>query len=371
MPMTGSGDGRVSQIVAVAPGAARAPLRAAADHRRLRRGGPASPGPTGGVLDRLHRATGVTSPAPRPARSTTTPASPASAPPTTPSSRSAPGSARRPSATPWPRPAWHPSDVDLIVTTSVTGIAAPSLDARLVPAARPAHRTSAASRSSGSAASPAPPGRPASHDLLRGDPDAVAVLLSVELCSLTVQRDDASMANLVASGLFGDGAAAVVMVGERRAAAARPARSARGRLAQPALPGHRAGDGLGRRRQRLPDRAGRRASPERRRGAPRPRRRRPSSATTTSRPATSSRWVAHPGGPKVLRGDGAHPRPAAGAPCGRTWASLAAGRQPVVGLGAARARRHPRRRAAAAPGSPRRAAGDGPGFCSELVLLRW
>jgi alkylresorcinol/alkylpyrone synthase len=45
------------------------------------------------------------------------------------------------------------------------------------------------------------------------------VLLSVELCSLTIQRDDPSIANLVASGLFGDGAAAVVMVGERRAEA--------------------------------------------------------------------------------------------------------------------------------------------------------
>jgi alkylresorcinol/alkylpyrone synthase len=41
--------------------------------------------------------------------------------------------------------------------------------------------------------------------------------MSVELCSLTLQRDDASMANLVASGLFGDGAAAVVAVGRDRA----------------------------------------------------------------------------------------------------------------------------------------------------------
>ena len=48
----------------------------------------------------------------------------------------------------------------------------------------------------------------------------MAVLLSVELCSLTVQRDDTSTRNLVASGLFGDGAAAVVLVGERRAATA-------------------------------------------------------------------------------------------------------------------------------------------------------
>jgi alkylresorcinol/alkylpyrone synthase len=45
----------------------------------------------------------------------------------------------------------------------------------------------------------------------------VAVLLSVELCSLTLQRGDTSVANLVASALFGDGAAAVVAAGSRRA----------------------------------------------------------------------------------------------------------------------------------------------------------
>ena len=41
--------------------------------------------------------------------------------------------------------------------------------------------------------------------------------MSVELCSLTLQRDDASVPNLVGSGLFGDGAAAVVAVGAERA----------------------------------------------------------------------------------------------------------------------------------------------------------
>jgi alkylresorcinol/alkylpyrone synthase len=55
------------------------------------------------------------------------------------------------------------------------------------------------------------------HDYLLGHPDEVALLLSVELCSLTVQRDDGSIPNLVASGLFGDGAAAVVAVGSARA----------------------------------------------------------------------------------------------------------------------------------------------------------
>ena len=45
----------------------------------------------------------------------------------------------------------------------------------------------------------------------------LGILLAVELCSLTVQRGDTSMANLVASGLFGDGAAAVVAVGSDEA----------------------------------------------------------------------------------------------------------------------------------------------------------
>jgi alkylresorcinol/alkylpyrone synthase len=50
-------------------------------------------------------------------------------------------------------------------------------------------------------------------DLLAAFPDQVAVLLSVELCSLTLQRDDLSIPNIISSGLFGDGAAAVVLTG--------------------------------------------------------------------------------------------------------------------------------------------------------------
>jgi len=51
------------------------------------------------------------------------------------------------------------------------------------------------------------------HDYLAGHPDEAALLLSVELCSLTLQHADASMQNLVAGALFGDGAAAAVAVG--------------------------------------------------------------------------------------------------------------------------------------------------------------
>ena len=110
----------------------------------------------------------------------------------------------------------RPEDVDLVMATSVTGLAVPSIDARLVPRLGlredvkrvPLFGLGCVAGAAGVARL---------HDYLVGHPDDVAVLVSVELCSLTVQRDDASMANIVASGLFGDGAAAVVMVGERRA----------------------------------------------------------------------------------------------------------------------------------------------------------
>jgi alkylresorcinol/alkylpyrone synthase len=109
-------------------------------------------------------------------------------------------------------------EIDVLMTVSVTGIAAPSLDARL---ANRLQLRADAKRipvfGLGCVAGAA--GIARLHDYLKGHPDDVAVLLSVELCSLTVQRDDSSPANLVASGLFGDGAAAVVMVGERRAEA--------------------------------------------------------------------------------------------------------------------------------------------------------
>jgi alkylresorcinol/alkylpyrone synthase len=52
---------------------------------------------------------------------------------------------------------------------------------------------------------------------LRGARDGVAALISVELCSLTYPGYKPSLAGLVGSALFADGAAAVVAVGDRRA----------------------------------------------------------------------------------------------------------------------------------------------------------
>jgi alkylresorcinol/alkylpyrone synthase len=109
-----------------------------------------------------------------------------------------------------------PIDVDFVITTSITGIATPSIEARLVQILgfRPDVKR-VPIFGLGCVAGVA--GIARVHDYLQGHPDEVAILLSIELCSLTLQTDDVSMANIVASGLFGDGAAAVVMVGERRA----------------------------------------------------------------------------------------------------------------------------------------------------------
>ena len=114
-----------------------------------------------------------------------------------------------------------PSEVDIVFSTTVTGLAVPTLEARL--AARVGLRPDVKRVplfGLGCVAGAA--GTARMHDYLRAFPDQVAALLAVELCSLTIQRKDNSVANLVATSLFGDGAAAVIAKGANRAAAGRP-----------------------------------------------------------------------------------------------------------------------------------------------------
>ncbi|WP_426595063.1 type III polyketide synthase [Cellulomonas sp. McL0617] len=107
------------------------------------------------------------------------------------------------------------TDVDYLLFTSVTGIGAPSVDVmladRLGMRADVKHVPVFGLGCVGGAA-----GIARVRDYLLGHPHDVALLVSVELCSLTLQHGDASMANIVSSGLFGDGASAVVMVGADR-----------------------------------------------------------------------------------------------------------------------------------------------------------
>lgn len=107
-------------------------------------------------------------------------------------------------------------DIDAIFAVSVTGVCSPSLDARL--SNRMGFRSDVKRIpifGLGCAAGAAGIARAA--DYVKAWPDGVAVLLSVELCSLTFQSGDRSLANLISAGLFGDGAAAVVVLGEERA----------------------------------------------------------------------------------------------------------------------------------------------------------
>ncbi len=103
--------------------------------------------------------------------------------------------------------------VGAIFSVSVTGIATPSLEARLmnrVPAL-PRHLKRVPIFGLGCVAGAAGLARAA--DYVRAFPAEVALVLSVELCSLTLQRQDPSVANLVSAGLFGDGAACAVVAG--------------------------------------------------------------------------------------------------------------------------------------------------------------
>ena len=105
-----------------------------------------------------------------------------------------------------------PSDVDLLMTVSCTGVMIPSLDAYLATEMgfRPDVRRLPITEL-GCAAGAA--GLAHAWEYLRAFPDRTAMLVAVELPTLTFQRKDFSQANLISAVLFGDGAAGVVVTG--------------------------------------------------------------------------------------------------------------------------------------------------------------
>ena len=106
-----------------------------------------------------------------------------------------------------------PADISAIFFASVTGIASPTIDARLInrmPFPTSIKRTPIFGLGCVAGAA----GIARASDYLAGHPKEIVLLLSVELCSLTWQDDDQSIANLISCGLFGDGCAAVVLAGD-------------------------------------------------------------------------------------------------------------------------------------------------------------
>lgn len=106
-----------------------------------------------------------------------------------------------------------PHHVSALIFMSVTGISSPSIDARLINRlcmAEGVRRVPIFGLGCVGGAA----GISQAADHVRAYPEHVAALVAVETCSLTLQRDDLSKANLISSGLFGDGAASVLVAGE-------------------------------------------------------------------------------------------------------------------------------------------------------------
>jgi alkylresorcinol/alkylpyrone synthase len=253
-------------------------------------------------------------------------------------------------------------EVDLVVSTTITGIAVPSIEARIAqlvglrPDVKriPLFGLGCVAGAAGIARL---------HDYLFGHPDQIGALLSVELCSLTLQREDSSVANLVASGLFGDGAAAVVAVGANRPEVGPQVLDSRSHLF-PDTQGAMGWDvGAGGLKivldAQVPELVGRYLGDDVRSFL----------AAHELNIEDVAAWVSHPGGPKVIEAIEAA-LGLAGDPLELTWRSL----DQIGNLSSAsvlHVLRDTLDKRILTPGTPGILMATGPGFCSELVLLQW
>lgn len=253
-------------------------------------------------------------------------------------------------------------DVDAILAVTSTGFAIPSLDAHL--AARLGLRPDVKRTPIvGLGCAAGAVGISRLHDYVRAWPDHVAVLVTVELCSLTVRYDDRSPTNLVASGLFGDGAAAVVAVGTGRAPRAPTVIATRSALYPGTLRTMGFDIGAGGLRVVLGTEVPRIAEKHLRLGVDEF-----LAEHGLTRDAITT-WVSHPGGPKVLAAIESGLELPEGA-LGASWSSLR-----TIGNISSASVLHILRDTLVdrppEPGTPGMLIAMGPGFSAELVLLRW
>lgn len=112
----------------------------------------------------------------------------------------------------------EPAELGAIFFTTVTGVASPSIDALLINQMG-INRNVRRIPIFGLGCVAGAAGIARAADYVRAYPSQAAALVSVELCSLTLQREDLSVANLISSGLFADGSAAVIVTGDERPSA--------------------------------------------------------------------------------------------------------------------------------------------------------
>jgi alkylresorcinol/alkylpyrone synthase len=105
-------------------------------------------------------------------------------------------------------------DIKLMASVNTTGLCVPSLEALVMNQTPIGHNTKRMPIF-GLGCLGGVAGINRVNDYLRGAPEEAALVLVTELCSLTYQLTDCSIANLVGSALFGDGAGAVLMLGDQ------------------------------------------------------------------------------------------------------------------------------------------------------------
>jgi alkylresorcinol/alkylpyrone synthase len=261
------------------------------------------------------------------------------------------------------------ADLDLLIVTSVTGVAVPSLDARLIP--RLGLRGDIRRLpifGLGCVAGAAALGR--LHDYLLGWPEQTAALLAVELCSLNWPTAGITAADMVASGLFGDGAVALIARGGQAARDGDP-----GEAAGPAVLASRSavypdsGDALGWRLSgdgfRIVLTADLPAVVERELAG--------SVTAFLAEHALTvddvSSWICHPGGPKVIDAvQRALKLPGSAVAASRRSLALVGNMSSASVLHILEMISDTER---PPPGSYGLMIGLGPGVSAELVLLRW
>lgn len=255
-----------------------------------------------------------------------------------------------------------PRDVGAIFFTSVTGIASPSIDALLI------NRMGLSPNirrvpifGLGCVAGAAGISRAA--DYVRAYPGQAAALVSVELCSLTLQREDLSVANMISAGLFADGAAAAIVTGSDLPSTSPEILATKSVFYPNTEP--MMGWGISEKGFRIT------LSPE----VPDLIRKNLARDVDTFLGENSLRreqiesWVLHTGGPKVLEAI-ADALELKNGELDASWESLRkvgnlSSASVLVVLEDVMTRKRP------APGTLGILAAMGPGFCSELLLLRW